>query len=740
MNSSTVLVLTLVVSLGRVGCARGASEELELAPFLASGMVVQRDTRVMVAGRAMPNATVEIAASWLPRPVVGRASQDGGFLFWVTTLEAGGPHTLSIAAEGAPPRVLEDVWLGEVWLASGQSNMEWSVAAARFDDLDGAAYAAAVAAAANPMVRFFEVPNVVAAEPRSTCGGTWRTATADALHDFSAVGFHFASRLQRELGVPVGIVQSDWGGTVCEAWTSEAALRTLGGFDADLARLAAERDGTSGETPLAERRAQWWRALEAEDVGFRERWFAADLDASGWEETQVPGDPDAGFDGCFWLRRSFEVPAAWAGRDLELSLGPIDDMDVVWFEGERIGALQSWDAWNTPRTYTVPGSLVKGGRASVCVLAVDPMGGAGLHGDARTIFVRPLGDASDGVASIALDGTWRLRRGSDIGSLGAFPSGGWLGPNTPTALYNAMIAPLATARFRGAIWYQGESNAGRPEQYAALLPAMIADWRRLLRPDGAFHMTPPPFPFGIVQIAPWGLPGDTTGQWARLRMAQNALLPGVSGVPEGMHRAALEDVGVVSIMDAGDAQDIHPRRKKVVGERLADWALCEVYAATLPATDPRRHDFERRVHRSPEPRALVRTDVAPAAFGEAFAAGLPASTKTVPALSLELTCFGHVDLREALTTSDGAAPTCFEVASADGVFHPAVAVLVDVPAIERSPGQPALPPIRRAVLLHSGAVRDPQHVRFAWGAADQPNLRTTTGLAVGPFVMSLPAR
>jgi sialate O-acetylesterase len=747
----TPIALAVALALSVNVASAQAPSTVELPALLSNGAVLQRDSQVAVWGRCAPGAKVEVAATWLPRAVSTTADEQGRFHVLVTTVEAGGPHEVSVSAAGEAATVVSDVWLGEVWLASGQSNMEWSVAAARFDDLDGAAYAAAVREAATERVRFFQVPLEFDSQARDAFDepsrGAWQMATNEALVDFSAVAFHFARRLERELDVPVGIVQSAWGGTVCEAWASEGALRgnadLLDGYGPALERLAKERDGTSGEATLEERQSQWWAALLANEVGMRERWFAREVDASGWEVTAVPGDPAPGFDGCVWLRRSFEVPAGWAGRELELALGPIDDMDVVWFEGEEIGSLARWNNWNTPRTYRVPAALVKGGRAEVTVLCVDVMGGAGMHGDASAINVRPV-DASGitGVASIALDGEWRTKRGLGLGELGGFPQEGWLNQNTPTALFNGMIAPLEHVRLRGAIWYQGESNAwARPDLYARLFPTMIEDWRAFFRPEArgdgkSSGATPAPFPFLAVQLAPWAMPDDD-GVWSFVRMAQVSILPNISGLPAGMHTAALDHVAVVPIMDVGDKGDIHPRRKKIVGERLADAALKDTYARFLPASDVRRGRFERLAWRSPQPSELVRTDVAPAAFGEEFANSREPGVKTLPALSLTMLCHGHADVREALATSDGAAPTHFEVAGADGVFKPAVAVLVDVPAIERSPGQPPLPPIRRALILHADGVNDPTHVRFAHRAGDEPNLVTTTGVPVGPFVVSL---
>jgi len=680
-----------------------AVDAIELPALLSSGAVLQRDARVELWGTAPPGATVSIEASWTDAPIAVSIDTDGRFSAFVATGAAGGPHRVEFSAPGCEPVVLDDLVFGEVWLASGQSNMEWSIAASRWSALDDAAYAEEIANAGDDDLRFFQVPNRVALEPRTLCGGAWVAASQDTVPRFSAVALHFARTLREQLGVPVGIVQADWGGTVCEAWTSREALsgRFDGAFDDGLARIDAElANPGSLDVPLPVQQDRWWSHVAEVDPGLEGAWYANELPLDGWRTVQQPGDPDGGFDGTLWLRREVEVPASWAGRDLVLHLGPIDDMDVTWFGGRELAATKDWGRWNDPRHYRVPGELVAGGTTTICVQCVDTGGGAGMHGAADAMYLHPDGASGE---RVELAGDWSYRRGASLTSFGEFPRTNWFGPNHPTALFNGMIAPLERTRIRGAIWYQGESNRGRAAQYAELFPAMIEDWRGRFRAAGDAT----PFPFYFVQIAPFALPGDTgpdaVGQWARLRMAQASVVPGASGVPAEFHRAALAHTGMVVTADVGNPSDIHPRRKRPVGERLAGWALADTYAAQLAADDPRAERWRALPHHSPRAVAAERIEDAVRVRFEYEAA------------------------RDELTTADGAAPTHFELAGADGAFHPATAELVELHSA--AGGQ--------AVRLTSPAVPEPTRVRFAWSSDAEPNLITRAGLPLGPFVLSV---
>ncbi|MCC6783729.1 MAG: 9-O-acetylesterase [Planctomycetes bacterium] len=636
-------------------CATAHAQELTLPHMFGSHMVLQQDCAVPIFGRARPGAGVEVIASWHGGArAMGRADAAGRFRVDVTTPKAGGPYTLIVSSGNAALRY-DDVLVGEVWLCSGQSNMEWEMR-----QVDGGEEA--IASAARPTLRFFQVANRTAAGPLDDVDGEWRASSPETSPRFSAVAQFFGRELQDALGVPVGLIQSDWGGTPAEAWTRAEALAPFEAFAPRLARLAAEaqdQDGARRRREAAD--AAWRRAVELSDRGTIApgrplAWSAVGFDDSAWETIAVPAPWSSGplrdFDGVAWYRRRVEIPATWAGRDLVLELGTIDDDDVTWFDGVRVGDTQGW---NRARRYRVPGRLVRGGATTIAVRAHDTAGEGGILGDAARLRVQ-LADDADGAQAVGLAGDWRIARGVDQKSLPPRPALDAVGPGDPSALWNGMIAPLAPYAIRGAIWYQGESNVGRHEQYRELFPAMIADWRRSFGRGE--------FPFLFVQIAPFAYGGDV-GEAAWLRDAQRRTL------------GVLANTGMAVTMDIGDPRDIHPRNKRDVGRRLALWALAKTYGKDLVHSGPLFREAR------PEGRVL-RVQFAHAA---------------------------------GLRTRDGQAPKGFEIAGLDGVWHQATA---------RIEGE--------TLLLECAELAEPVWVRYAFGAADQPNLENGAGLPAASFI------
>ncbi len=537
----------LFVSLGLTVGQSSSTGELRLPSILGDHMVLQRETAAPLWGWAAPGSDVVVRADWLTDPVPARAGANGHFRVDLQTPAAGGPHSIRISA-GGEEIVLDDVWIGEVWLASGQSNMEWPLTLVR----DGEAE---IASADEPRIRFFDAANTIAREPAEDVDGTWQIAAPGTIREFSAVAYFFGRELVRDLAVPIGLIGSNWGGTPAEAWTSEESLRALGDFDAALTRLADERRDPRA---VADRAANawngWWEQVARRDPGTQSSWNAADFDDSAWAEVSQPGawaGELENFDGVAWMRRKVEIPASWEGKELSLELGPIDDMDTTWFQGVEVGAHQEEGAWATPRQYRVPAGLVHHGNAVIAVRVVDVAGFGGMSADSAELLLHPL-DGSEN--AIPLQGTWRVRETTPLASLPALPGEPWFDQNKPTALYNGMIAPLALFAIRGAIWYQGESNVGRAAQYSVLFPMMIEDWRARF---GS------PFPFYFVQIAPFRYGGDM-GQAGELRDAQ-------------LRSLATPDTGMVVTLDIGDPEDIHPMNKQEVGRRLALLALGRTY-------------------------------------------------------------------------------------------------------------------------------------------------------------------
>jgi len=531
------------------------AQDLRLPAVFGEHMVLQRGATAPLWGRAAPGAEVRVEASWRDGAVTARAAADGRWRLALPLPETPGPHRLVVRC-GQEVRVLGDVLVGDVWLCSGQSNMEMTVGPAPHSAGPVRDWEEEAAAADLPGIRFFTVARQVALAPAEDCRGTWTVVRPETVGRCTAAGFFFAREIHRRLGVPVGLLHASWGGTVAEAWTSPTGLAPLGDFATALAEL--ERLRRDPPPPLEERRQAWWRTLEERDPGGAGAWARAQLDDTAWGRTGLPGPWDtaqglADFDGVVWYRREFMLPPELTGRELLLETGPIDDMDTVWLDGRRLAGTEMPGAWNRPRSYLVPAALARPGRHILALRILDTGGPGGMSGTAGQLRLRPR---EGGGAPVSLAGSWRWRQGVALAGLPSFPVDAGVGPNTPTALYHGMLAPLVPYGIRGVLWYQGESNRLRGRQYRRLFPALIRDWRRL--------WAAPALPFLFVQIAPFAYRGDQ-GQAAELREAQFLT---ARQVPHS---------GMVVTLDIGDPRDIHPKDKQEVGRRLALLALHRVY-------------------------------------------------------------------------------------------------------------------------------------------------------------------
>jgi sialate O-acetylesterase len=533
---------------------------LTLSPLFGDHMVLQRDGRVPVWGSAGPGAVVRVTIAGCTKRTT--AGADGRWRVDLESLPAGGPHVLQVS--GPDTVSFEDVMVGDVWLASGQSNMEMPV-----DGWGKVLDAEAEAAAADlPGIRLFQVERRVAYAPWAELpGATWERCSPRTVRGFSGTAYFFGRALHRELGVPIGLVHASWGGTEIESWMRPDALAGLPGLAERLAQVEAR-----GREPAADRRAAyaralaaWQAAIPAADRGTRSAppWSAPDAADDDWPRMTLPtGWEHAGhadLDGVVWFRRAVEIPAAWAGRELTLHLGRIDDADTTFFDGVAVGHDSVYDR---PRVYRIPPDLARPGSHTIAVRVYDWIGGGGLWGDAAMMQL-----SAGGADAIPLAGEWKYRVSLDLADLPPRPRDPD-DPNQPGVLAHGMIAPLVPYALRGVIWYQGESNAGRAEQYRTLFPRMIDDWRRWWRAGD--------FPFLFVQLAgfmePPAEPGDH--EWADLREAQAAAL-------------ARPHTGMAVAVDVGDAHDIHPRNKQEVGRRLALAALDVAYGRGAVGAGPR---------------------------------------------------------------------------------------------------------------------------------------------------------
>lgn len=541
MSRKSIIALSLLI-----GCT-AAHAEIKLPSYVTDNMVVQQNSVFRIKGTAAPKSKVSVQPGWSHKPVTAVADAEGKFVAEIQTPQAGGPYTIKFTdAEGS--RTLENVLSGEVWLCSGQSNMEFPVqgwgTAMDYDHV--------IPTAQHPDIRLLQVKKTIAHAPQSDVvvnGGGWQICNSASVADFSAIAYFFACELVRELKVPVGVIDTTWGGTPAEAWTSHESLASIPGFENELADLEAAGYDSQRLYDLYNRRVEdWFKAANSSDVDFDRSVMQKGGD---WKKMTAPGYWEVsalpGFDGIVWLQHEVDIPADMAGQMLMLKFSAIDDEDETYFNGKLVG---KGAGYNTPRSYAVQGTDVKPGKNVITVKVTDFGGEGGIAPGPASVVNAVTGKA------VSLEGDWNLLVANDFSKMPPRP----MQPTSssyPSVLYNAMLAPLGDMPVQGVLWYQGCNNVGRDAQYEPLFQALINDWRKLWRKD---------MPFYFVQLAGYLQPQavQPESQWAALRNAQAKALK-------------LENTGMATAIDLGHPTDIHPRNKQDVAHRLALIALNRTY-------------------------------------------------------------------------------------------------------------------------------------------------------------------
>lgn len=535
-----------------------------LPPVFTDHMVLQQQATVTFWGTASPGKKVTVTTSWDGRSYSATASrEDGSWSLKFDTPSFGGPYEISVA-DSRKPLILKNVLIGDVWICSGQSNMEMKIG----DKVTG--MEETLAQAKNyPNIRIFHVQNTTATLPTDVIPvrhGGWQMCDSETIWDFSAAAYYFGKELNENLDIPIGLIETCWGGTLAEAWTSGESLKKMPYF--------ASRVEEAASLPLTEEArtekfhqdiARWRESVKEYDPAYSEGrlvWGSLEYPDSDWSEIESPGFvQDSGlpnFSGYLWMRKTVDIPSSWAGKDITLDLAMIDDNDFTYFNGVEVGHTEGC---LTHRHYEVPGSLVKAGKAVIAVRVMDTGGKGGIWGDKDRMFL-----ALSGNDRITLAGTWKYKVAMRLSDTPDLPVNTAREANFPTFLYNAMIHPLLRVPIKGAIWYQGEANVARSLQYQTLLPLMIQDWRK------AWGIN---FPFYIAQLANYQAvqTGPEESDWAELREAQ-------------LFTTRLENTGMAVLIDIGEAGDIHPKNKAEVGRRLALNALALTYGKDIPYSGP----------------------------------------------------------------------------------------------------------------------------------------------------------
>ena len=541
--------------------------DVKLPAVISDNMVLQQGMKVPIWGWAEPGEKIFISVTWQSRGYGARAGNDGKWMVKINPpRKAGGPYEMFI--KGNNTITLKNILCGEVWVCSGQSNMQMSVRSSANAEQE-------IAAADYPDIRLFTVQQNVAEQPQSDCRGSWESCSPQTVPGFSAVAYYFGRELHKELNVPVGLIHTSWGGTPAEAWTSSRVLKRLPDFKVVMEEIEQVRlNPEPFQKKYAEQMLEWQKKIDFSGPGTTTEGKSCtdvDFDDANWKQMELPQYWEqaglANFDGLVWFRKEVNVPQSWIGKELNLELGPIDDMDATWINGIRVGGFEEPGQWRTNREYKIDSTVIREGRNVIAVRVLDTGGGGGIYGRAEQMKLKPAGAADD--TSISLAGRWRYKQGYDLRSMPPQPS-----PplrishqNAPTALYNGMIAPLIPYGIKGSIWYQGESNAGRAYQYRKLFGTMIENWRD--------DWGQGDFPFLFVQLANFMAvnPEPAESAWAELREAQLMTL-------------SLAKTGMAVIIDIGEANDIHPKNKQDVGKRLALWALGGSYGEKLVYCGP----------------------------------------------------------------------------------------------------------------------------------------------------------
>ena len=536
-----------------LGCVLASLAEAKVVPasLFCDHAVLQQGMTIPVWGTADENERVTVTIAGQSAVTV---AHHGRWIVHLPELTAGGPYTLTI--EGTNRIVLQDVLVGEVWICGGQSNMERQLGL-REGQKPIRQWLAEAAAADLPQIRHFGVAQELSLTPKNAVDGSWTVCTPQTAPNFTAVGFFFGRALYEARHVPIGLIHSSWGGTVAEAWMSRDTIKEFPEEAATVRQLDKFARDPSGARLEYDRDLAHW--FETNDPGSKPDapWSGEALEADNWPTMRLPvqwehaGLPD--FDGVVWFRRAVDIPAGWSGKDVELHLGAIDDVDTTWVNGRLVGG----DViWNKPRVYRLPAGTLKTGRNIIAVRVLDTGGFGGLWGGDVMRLVR----ADDPTHPVALDGDWHFRASLPLHGARQPPLYVAETPNAPTVLYNGMIAPLEPYAIRGVIWYQGESNADHPRLYRRLFPALVANWRRAWGEGD--------FPFLYVQVAPFKEmpPEIREAQFLSLRRIPNSAM--------------------TVTLDVGDADDIHPADKRPVGERLALAARALAYHEKIEYSGP----------------------------------------------------------------------------------------------------------------------------------------------------------
>ena len=575
-----------------------------------------------------------------------KADVNGNWSLYLPAMKAGGPFTMSIDAKNHI--TLKEILIGDVWICAGQSNMVHQM------KLHNIRYANEIANASYPQIRQFWVANTtnLQAPQKDLPFGNWKSANAENVLDFSAVAYFFAKGLFEKYHVPIGIINASWGGVPIESMMSEEALKE---FPNIVTTIKKNKD-TAYVNKMIRKSISNNQPPKEKDKGLIQKWYDSSYTPEGWRTINIPGYwEDQGIkdlNGVVWYRREINIPASMTKVPAKIFLGRIVDADILYINGKQVGTT----AYMYPqRRYAVPEGLLKPGKNLFVIRITNHFGKGGFVPDKPYELIA-------GSDTVNLKGYWQYKVGQVFMPQKNVSSSIAL-QNQPTALYNSMIAPLTNYSIKGFVWYQGESNTANANEYAKLQPAMIADWRK--------KWDEPSAPFLYVQLPGFleynYLPSES--QWAQFREAQ-------------LKSLYVPNTAMAVAIDLGEWNDIHPDRKKEVGERLALAAEKIAYGENIVYSGP------------------------------LYQSAQVEGNKMILSFS---------NIGSGLIANDGEELSEFAIAGADKKF---------VWAKAKIKGD--------KVIVWNDAIEHPMYVRYAW--ADNPvnpNLYNKEGLPASPFEATL---
>ena len=671
MNKLSLFFILIIVS-----CSGPSETTLSVNSLFTDNMIIQQNAKLSVWGNAKSGSLIHVQSSWGVKATTTTNFEGKWSVILNTPAADHEQHKLIISNENQT-RVVQNILLGEVWLASGQSNMEMPLKGFNYTKIKEVIEGAdkEISEANFPEIRMFTVNRNIAFEQSDKLEGSWIESSPETVKEFSAVAYFFAKKLHLELNVPIGIIHSSWGGSPAESWTRLDYLKQVNGFQntEDRLQIALDPNSPYNKWLLDHEFVLWDSLIEVDQMKWikakHKRFVLSEFEDSSWEKmnqteiSQVFEKND--FNGIVWLRQKINFDKLPEGN-VTLDIGKTDDLYAVFLNGQLVARKEYWGEASSQ--YVIPKSIIKKGLNTIAIRFIDVWGIGGLDANSNRGFyienekIKSLEQSwRVNVVAYQTNGDFYLLKQGIDEIVYPKPNRMPHHPNSPTVLYNGMIAPLVPYAIKGVIWYQGESNESRAEQYSHLFPALIDSWR------AAWNN--PNMPFYYVQIAPYG-----GGSWGD---NSNKKETGPELRESQMQTLTKNDVGMVIITDLGDEKLIHPPKKKEVGERLALWAMAKNY------------NYDDLVYSGPVFRSVEFIN------------------------NKALVSFEHAE--SGLFCPDSEI-RYFELAGTDGQYYPAKAYIT-----------------KNQVVVWAKKVPNPKKIRYAWKNYVKVNLFNMEGLPASSF-------